>query len=372
VPRLPALAAASIGCAIAFLAAACSKGETTYDAGPAVEDAKAGPPAPSVSPATRFGAKKSRELHWATPPGWEEIEPGEMAKARWRVAGNPDAECTLTSLPSSPLAQNVNRWRGQMSLEPIDAAAVDALPKKTFFGRPATFVELTGAFQGGMGARPVEGARLLGLICELPMASVFLKLVGPAPVVDAEQASFLALAESIGMGEAPRTGFASTTSAAGGDEHREPGAGAHAPAAPIAWTLPAGWTAKPADPPRLGNFVAEGAPNAEIYVSAFPGDVGGAKANVDRWRKQMSLPATSDSEFAALPRKKVLGADAVYVAVDGAYVGMGGGEPKAGWTFLGFVVPHGASTIFVRMTGPTDEVRKEQDEFVAFAESLRE
>jgi hypothetical protein len=39
---------------------------------------------------------------------------------------------------------------------------------------------------------------------------------------------------------------------------------------------------------------------------------------------------------------------------------------------VGLIVPWRDRTVFVKMTGPSDEVRGERERFRAFAESLRE
>jgi hypothetical protein len=93
--------------------------------------------------------------------------------------------------------------------------------------------------------------------------------------------------------------------------------------------------------------------------------------NVDRWYSEMGKPGPTDAELAALPRAKVLGGEAVFVEVEGTFRGMSG-EPIEGAGLLGMVLERDAGSVFVKMTGPADEVRAERERFRAFAESLRE
>ncbi|MBL9087922.1 MAG: hypothetical protein JNM10_12365 [Planctomycetia bacterium] len=297
---------------------------------------------------------------WSTPAGWEPLPAAPMRAAGWKVTAAPGTECTFSTLPASGggFVANVNRWRKQMSLEPTDEAAVAALPTKgTLLGRPARWVELTGTYVGMGGGATVEGAKLVGLVAELPQATAFLKLTGPAASVDAEVTRFLELAASI----APGSGAAAATRA-------EP----PAPAAPFQWTAPAGWTQGPARSMRVATFVPTGAPSSEVAVSILKGTAGGVRANLDRWRGQMGAAPLTDAEFEALPRAKVLGGTAVFLAVEGAYAGMSGGAGAAGSMLLGMALPRPGDMVFVKMTGPAAEVRGEQDRFRAFCESFRE
>lgn len=66
----------------------------------------------------------------------------------------------------------------------------------------------------------------------------------------------------------------------------------------IAWTVPAGWTAKPAAGMRRATFVVPGAAGAaEVSVISLPGDAGGELPNVNRWRGQVGLPAWDEAAF---------------------------------------------------------------------------
>ena len=77
----------------------------------------------------------------------------------------------------------------------------------------------------------------------------------------------------------------------------------------MAWQLPDGWTeSADARPMRLATFIApppaDAAANGggegggvaeplEVALSAFPDDVGGPLANLNRWRAQLGLDAVA-------------------------------------------------------------------------------
>ena len=371
--RKPARAAFGLAL-VGVVLAGCGNRERAYEVTDVRERADGGVPSEDLPPDVRFGARRAPQADappatgaamWAytTPAGWEDAPPAPMRDLLWRVPGKPDVDCSFSALPgrAGSLLDNVNRWRKQMSIAPIDEAAVAALPKKTLIGRPATYVELAGVFQGMGGQTVVSGAKLLGLIVELPMATLFLKMTGPAAAVDAESGNFLALAESLKMKTGGPSPHAPTAP--------PPGA---ADSAPYRWTAPAGWKELGEKPMRVVTFVPDGAKGTEAYVTVLSGSAGGARSNVDRWRSQMGAAPMTDDEFAKSPRKTILGGEAVFVAIEGSYAGMEAAQGKAGWLLLGMIVPRGDTTVFVKMTGPAGEVNAERERFQSFCESFHD
>jgi hypothetical protein len=94
--------------------------------------------------------------------------------------------------------------------------------------------------------------------------------------------------------------------------------------------------------------------------------------NVDRWYAEMGKPAPSPAELDALPRGPVLGAEGVYVHVEGTFAGMGSTSPAPGWGLLGMILERERDSVFAKMIGPAEQVRAERNRFRAFCESLRE
>ena len=94
-------------------------------------------------------------------------------------------------------------------------------------------------------------------------------------------------------------------------------------------------------------------------------------ANVNRWRDQMGQPDLSAAELDALPKIDMFGVRASLVEIDGVYTGMGD-ELKTEAKMLGTVALLGQTSVFVKMTGPREQVAAERDRFIAFCESLRE
>ena len=136
----------------------------------------------------------------------------------------------------------------------------------------------------------------------------------------------------------------------------------------LAWTAPSSWTAKQgASSMRKGTYTikAEGLPGeAELAITAFPGDVGGELANVNRWRGQMGLPPVAEAELgSALMRLEKNGLKISVLDI----VGSGANAQR----MLGAMVPHAGATWFFKLTGPDAVVGKAKPDFLAFLETVK-
>lgn len=333
----------------------CS-GEVPAD-GPGGEMSAGGPEVPADPQPALPADPGSVEFSWDLPAGWEEAPLTSMRQANFRVAGEPDAECYLTFLPGSAggVAANVNRWRGQMGLEVLAAAEVEALPRRELTGGDAVFVDMSGGYRG-MGVEAEPDYRMAGLILESPRSTLFLKMVGPASVIDGEMVRFEELARSISAHV--------VTPAA------EPSTGADANSAEgLSWDLPDGWARSGERAMRLVTLAPLSAPEAECYVTFLPGPAGGVRANLNRWRGQMGQPELTSGEVGQLPRYAVLGSEAVFIEIEGDFVGMGD-DRLADAGFLGLIGEAGAGTLFVKMTGPREVIAAERRRFLEFCQSL--
>ena len=395
-------AARSFAAALGVLAALVSGGALagcgrggTHEITQVVEREDAGDPAPEATLAQRFrpggdvggdpharlampgmpratgGAPRAAAWTWTTPEGWRESGPGPMREMAWTVAGAPEVLCSFSVLSGAGggLGQNVDRWRKQMSLEPAGDAGLSDLPRQPMLGGQAVRVELTGTYTG-MGERALEGAKLVGLVVELPGRTAFLKLTGPAAAVDAAAPRLLELAASLRPASA-----SSVTEAPSAGDAAAPDAPDTTPS-PFTWAAPPEWKRQGAQQLRLATYVPRNAPGTRIVVSRLVGRAGGARTNIDRWRAQMGLePPATDAEYGALKRATILGGPAVFLALDGRFEGMSGAagaEAQEGARLVAVAIERAKDMVFVKMTGPVDEVRREEARFHAFCESFRE
>jgi len=156
---------------------------------------------------------------------------------------------------------------------------------------------------------------------------------------------------------------ATSPTPAGGDMANT--AVATASGAPLAWTPPAAWTAKPAGAMRKGSYTVKGDEGeADFAITAFPGDVGGDLANLNRWRGQLSLPPLNQSDFAAATEHvDHNGLHMTVVDILGT-----GDKPQR---ILGAMIPHGGATWFFKLTGPAALVAREKPAFTAFLATIK-
>lgn len=131
----------------------------------------------------------------------------------------------------------------------------------------------------------------------------------------------------------------------------------------VVWTAPQGWESIPSDQPmRLATFrTGQGTP--EVTLSAFPGDTGGLLANINRWRGQIGLGPTDETQLAkSVETATVEGVSITLVDIPGA----------AGQELLGaVVVPGDGQTWFVKAVGEPAAIAGLKATFAAFARSFR-
>jgi hypothetical protein len=95
---------------------------------------------------------------WTLPDGWQQLPGSQFRYATIRVpaatAADKPQEISVSQAGGDVLA-NVNRWRGQLSLQPVSEAELGSTTKKmTIDGREATYVSFVGTGSGGMGGAP--------------------------------------------------------------------------------------------------------------------------------------------------------------------------------------------------------------------------
>jgi hypothetical protein len=145
-------------------------------------------PQMAAMPATDAGAPR---IKWETPEGWTEVPPSSMRYASFSAsAGNGDkVDVSVVTFPGEggSDSDNVNRWRGQIGLPPIDQNAVTSqiAPLKT---ADATFstADIVGAKTRTIAAWTRHDGRVW-----------FFKATGPNAAVEKEKPNFVKFIESI-------------------------------------------------------------------------------------------------------------------------------------------------------------------------------
>ncbi len=135
----------------------------------------------------------------------------------------------------------------------------------------------------------------------------------------------------------------------------------------LTWTAPAHWQSTGASGMRKGTITipGDGGASAELAITAFPGDVGGDVANVNRWRGQIQLaPQSPDEVLRSIQRIEANGLKIGVVEMANS----AGGTPTR---VLGAMVPFEGSTWFFKVTGPDALVAKEKDAFLAYLRTIK-
>lgn len=145
-------------------------------------------------------------LHYTAPDGWQEEPASGMRKASFQIAdGDKQAQVAVFDFPDTagpaiadPLA-NVNRWRGEVGLGPLEADALSgAVEKLKIGGQEGTYVaivpdapadESAGPPRGTLAAMVVDGNRIW-----------FFKLSGDPEVVSSQRDQFRSFLDSVQFG----------------------------------------------------------------------------------------------------------------------------------------------------------------------------
>jgi hypothetical protein len=134
----------------------------------------------------------------------------------------------------------------------------------------------------------------------------------------------------------------------------------------LVWQAPSAWVPKAASAMRKGSYTVPGdGGESDLSITAFPGDVGGELANVNRWRGQVGLtPLGPDGLDAAVGRFDSNGLSFTVVDLSGQ------GDPGAK-AILGAIVPFGGSTWFFKLTGTGALVGAAKPAFIDFLHTVK-
>jgi hypothetical protein len=151
------------------------------------------PAAPSVA----VGSGGPTKPAWTVPTGWQEVPPTTMLLAKFIASGESGtkAEITVSVFPGSTggLLANVNRWRGQIGLSPVNEKELEKLatPLEHPEGR-AMLVDMTGS-----DSRTGGKVRLIGAVMPHHDETWFYKLMGDENVATREKDAFVKFVQSV-------------------------------------------------------------------------------------------------------------------------------------------------------------------------------
>jgi len=138
----------------------------------------------------------------------------------------------------------------------------------------------------------------------------------------------------------------------------------------FAYSVPEGWTVQQASSMKLLSLAVGEPPEqiSEMSVSAFPGDVGGKLANVNRWRRQVGLgPISPEALDGFISPKEISGMAAWEVD----FTGPEGSAPNgASGRVVVRAVEHNGKTWFFKLAGSESALADEMEAFGQFLDSV--
>jgi len=146
--------------------------------------------------------ESQNQPQWTVPSGWQTVPPSQFLTAEYSVAGadGAKAEVNVAQLAGSGggVLANVNRWRGQIGLEPVDETSLAKLTTTaTVPGGQATFVDMTGTDANG------QTTRLVAAIVPVGDQTWFYKLMGDEKAVATQKDAFTKFVQTARYSNAP-------------------------------------------------------------------------------------------------------------------------------------------------------------------------
>lgn len=338
----------------------------------AKEQPQAQPPPTAMPPGhpDTSGAAPPR-LQYKLPGDWQEVSPGEMRAASFRVAGKDGKQADVSVIPLPGLAggdlDNVNRWRGQVGLPAVSEAELAKLAQPVEVAAQAASLYAQAGTNSGSG----EKTRILAAITRRDGVAWFFKMTGDDDLVAQQKPAFIEFLKSVSFA-------AATAQAQLPPSHPPIDAGGMMPQAGSApssgqfkpnWEVPSGWKEIPGGQFLVAKFILPGGGDtpAAVNVSKSPGDGGGLLANLNRWRGQLGLAPVAEADLATqaqsldLPDGKATLADIT------------GQDAKTTQKarLLAVVVPRSGQTWFYKLMGNAQVVQQEKDAFMKFVQGVK-
>jgi hypothetical protein len=128
---------------------------------------------------------------------------------------------------------------------------------------------------------------------------------------------------------------------------------------PVSYKLPTGWSQEPGRDMRYATLTAPD--NVQIAITVFSGDVGGALANVNRWRRQMDLSGVTEAQLGTTTKTiQTSGGSALLVDLT-----------NHSQRLMAAMLPAGGQTWFFKMMGPAATIDKRAADYMTILKSVR-
>jgi hypothetical protein len=310
-------------------------------------------------------------ITYKRPASWQEAPLGQMRAASFRAAGKDGKQADISAIPLPGLAgsdlDNVNRWRGQVSLPGVPEADLAKLAQSVeIAGQTASLYD-----QAGTNVSSGEKSRILAAILRRDGTAWFFKMTGEDAVVAEQKPAFVEFLKSVTFPAAaaatelppahPPMDAASIMAQAG----NAPSAGQPKPN----WEVPSAWKEIPGGQFLVAKFALTGAAGtqANVNVSMSPGEGGGLLANLNRWRGQLGLGPVTEADLAKETQPLDLPSGKASTA------NIAGKDSRSGkdTRLLAVVIPRSGETWFYKLMGDAQVVQQEKESFMKFVQSVK-
>ena len=300
-------------------------------------------------------------LKWTLPAGWEEVSPGEMRVASFRVNGSDGKQVDVSIVPLPGMAggnlANVNRWRKQVGLADLTEEELSRI------AQPVEIAGLPGQLYEQAGKISASGtpARILGAIQNRAGTAWFFKMTGDDELVNQQKPLFIEFLKSLSWSDSQSTAALSPShppgdSAAAGSSNSEDGK--------PQWQVPPGWHETSGGQFLVAKFLISGPDDSHAAVNvSITG--GGLAANVNRWRGQLGLPSFTDADLQKqLQPLELPSAKAMLIDMAGTEA-----TTKQNARLIGIVVSQADRTWYYKLMGHPQLVEREKEAFINFVKS---
>ncbi|MEM7386509.1 MAG: hypothetical protein AAF514_16330 [Verrucomicrobiota bacterium] len=325
---------------------------------PPMGDAPAAQPPAASSAAAASGHAVEEAVDYDVPEGWVTAGGDSETQASFTLGGLREGQEINIAIRKFPdgfgsQLQFANIVASVLNLPPLTEADLEKIGRRETLGeKPFYRFDLSGK------RKVADGEKDTAVQIALHNTSRhvwFSRMIGDPDLVAGEGERYNAFLTSLRFSEkklaakpATMNGRTLPASAVGKEDLPE-------------WTLPEGWTALEARPPRRASFGLAGGPEIDFSVTSFPGDVGGMKANVERWARQIGLPPISESDLASVNTAVSLPAG------EGTVTDLTHDDQRVRVLTL----MHNEQSWFFKMQGPKEQIDGQVANFDAFIQTLK-
>ena len=241
--------------------------------------------AAAVEEAPHDHAAHSNAVTWQALPDWDQDAPSQFLTAAYKLPGGGRVTVSKLGGDGGGLAANVNRWRGQVGMEPAPESDLGGLPEPV----PGSDKQLL-LYNLAPESLAADADGILAAVLPLASETWYFKFTAPAGILREKGGTFM--------------DFLRTIRIAGMDDTATP-APQKSTSNEIEVITPEGWTKSEGSAMRVASFAITGedGATADVSVIPLPGASGSVLDNVNRWRNQLQLPPIASAEDPALGTK---------------------------------------------------------------------